>query len=458
MGIIILLIVFLLLILNISLIRDKLSKVFLSIYICWWALLLIISTFNPYGLYTVSDKTYLLLILNITMFTFGFILSGHKQKASNINNIDAIYRIFHSFKSLLKKRIFIIILLLFTIILGYYYIRYNSVIKNYGLFDARTIRYYVGYLFGSTIEVLFYNYFIEGSSYFIIFAVAFSIVWGRINNIIFYLLILNFFFYSAVGAGRTAIIDIGLNVVFLFIIKKIISPKDPLSQNSFSRRFQHINKRRIYYIVLALIAFYGLAVYLTSFRTGLPEISVENFIIGNDVLARQIIVYCTGPFRALEYAITNFQGTFGFQYGRLTFAAFDELIGYFFRYLGVDYQVMNHLMGSFISGSIQIGNNQSFNALYTCIFNFYFDFGIIGVIILPFLYGLLFRKIIVNIEYKPTLTNLFILIVVSITTINSVFTWKYGAPALILILCGASVVSHHKLNKRKRLAESIVEI
>ena len=458
MGIIILLIIFLLLIFNISLVRDKLSRVFLSIYICWWALLLIISTFNPYGLYAVSDNTYLVLVLNVSIFSFGFILSGPKQRASKNNNIDAIYRFIHSFESLLKNKIFKIILLLFTIVLGYYFIRYNSVIKNYGLVNVRTIRYYVGYLFGSTIEVLFYNYFIEGSSYFIIFAVAFSIVWGRINNIVFYLLILSFFFYSALGAGRTASIDVVLNIVFLVIIKKIISPKNPLSQNSFPLRFQHINKRRRYYIVLALIAFYGLAVYLTSFRTGLTEISVENFVIGNDVLTQQIIVYCTGPFRALDYAITNLQGTFGFHYGRLTFAAFDELIGYFFRYLGVDYPVMNHLMGSFISGSIQIGYNQSFNALYTCIFSFYFDFGIIGVILLPFLYGFLFRRIIVNFEYEHTLTNLFILIVVSVTTINSVFTWKYGAPALILILCGASVVSHPKLSKRKRLEGSIVEI
>ena len=101
MQIIILLIVFFLLISNIILVRDKLSRIFLSIYIYWWSLLLIISTFNPYGLYAVSDSIYSLLILNISMFTFGFILSGHKQKASNNNNIDAIYRFIHSFESLL---------------------------------------------------------------------------------------------------------------------------------------------------------------------------------------------------------------------------------------------------------------------------------------------------------------------------------------------------------------------
>ena len=330
--------------------------------------------------------------------------------------------------------------------LGYYYIRYTSVIKNYGLVDVRKIRYYVGYMFSSTIEVVFYNYFIEGSSYFIIFAVAFSIVWGRIKNIVFYLLILSFFFYSAVGAGRTASVDIILNVVLLFILRKIISPKGPLSQNSFNRRFQHIKKRRICFIALALISFYGLTIYLTSYRMGLTDISVANFVIGNDEFKRNIIVYCTAPFRALEYAITNFQGTLGLHYGRLTFAGFDEPIGFFFNYIGVDYPIINNLVGGLISEPIQIGNNQSINALYTCIFSFYFDFGIIGVIILPFLYGLLFRKIIVKFEHKHTLTNLFILIVVSVTTINSVFTWKYGAPGLVLIL-GASVVSHHKMKK-----------
>lgn len=447
--------VFLLLILNVILVRDKLSTVFLSIYICWWALWLIISTFNPYDLYAVSDNIYLLLILNVTMFTFGFILSGYTKKASNNNNIDANYRFIHSFDSLLKNKIFKIILLLFTIMMGYYYFRYNSVIKKFGLVDVRNIRFYVGEMFSSTIEVLFYNYFVEGSSYFIIFAVAFSIVWRRIKNIAFYLLILCFFFYSAVGAGRTASVDIIINIILLFIISKIISPKYPLSQNSYFRKYRHSNKRKMCYILLALIVFYGLAVYVTSFRMGLPEISVANFVITNDELTRNIIVYCTGPFRALEYAINNFQGTFGFHYGRLTFAGFDELVGYFFRSLGNDYPVMNTLMGSFISAPIQIGDNQSINALYTCIFSFYFDFGIIGVIILPFIYGLIFRKIIIKFERKRTLTNLFILIVISVTTINSIFTWKYGATGLTLIFCGALVVSHHKF-KKKKLIESIV--
>ena len=79
---IILLFVFFLLFTKI-LIKDKLSLVFLQLYLIWWAILLFISTFNPYGLFPVSEYIYGILILSIFCFSLGFISN---KNIRNVNN------------------------------------------------------------------------------------------------------------------------------------------------------------------------------------------------------------------------------------------------------------------------------------------------------------------------------------------------------------------------------------
>ena len=41
------------------------------VYLGYWALSILVSLTNPYGFYTVSDKTYALLLINVIAFTAG---------------------------------------------------------------------------------------------------------------------------------------------------------------------------------------------------------------------------------------------------------------------------------------------------------------------------------------------------------------------------------------------------
>jgi oligosaccharide repeat unit polymerase len=186
-------------------------------------------------------------------------------------------------------------------------------------------------------------------------------------------------------------------------------------------------------------------VYLTSIRLGLFELTLDNFTLSNRIFIEHIFVYLLGPFRAFDHALYNFNESLGFNFGYLTFAGFDEIIGNFFRLIG-DYQIMNHLSGEITAQGIDIGLNYEFNALYTCVYNYYFDLGLLGVILFPFFYGFVNHRIISNFECNPTAVSLFLLVFVSVSSITSVMLWKFQMPAAVIVLLGAYLF--HLKNKK----------
>ena len=56
------------------LIIDSFSRKISFIYLLWWGTAIVISTFDPAELYSVSMKTYMLLLINVWAFNWGFVL------------------------------------------------------------------------------------------------------------------------------------------------------------------------------------------------------------------------------------------------------------------------------------------------------------------------------------------------------------------------------------------------
>ena len=69
------------------LIKDSLSRGIIFTFLSIWFVALFLSSFDPYGLYSVSSDTYLILILNVFSFVFGFSLV--RINRTLYNNIDA---------------------------------------------------------------------------------------------------------------------------------------------------------------------------------------------------------------------------------------------------------------------------------------------------------------------------------------------------------------------------------
>lgn len=424
----------LLLLISKMLIRDRFSLIFLQLYIIWWGLLLFISTFDPYDLYPVSLSVYGLLILSVFCFSFGFITNRYVGNVNIHNGITlSDNTLLENYNEFSKSKIFLGTLVLFSLFISKYLFQYQRLVLLYGADDARNMRYNVGSVFNSGVEILFYNFFVEGFSNLVCIYLAFSLVWLKFNKA-FYFSVLFIYLYSSFGAGRGTLIELGFYICFLFLIKsKIIDNRKKIS--SAERKKMKSQKRTVLIVILPILIFmYLFSIYLSNFRNGLFELTIENFIIGNDEFFSQIIIYCVGSFRALEYGINNFSDSIGYTYGSLSFGGLDEIMGILINKLGIGYEYSNAIYGVKTADRFPIGIDKSFNALFTSVFGQYLDFGVLGVIFLSFFWGFIFNKAIVYFQRKRTISALFIVSFLFITAIMTPLTWKLQTPSAWIFL------------------------
>lgn len=418
MGYIILLIISILIVFNYLYIKDKLSKIVIIAYVSWWGLWLILSTFNLYSLYAVKPTTYALLVLNIVMFTVGFWICGKlsKNRASHVMEIKEEISGNHILSKMLIG--------VFGILL-YYWLRYLNIVREGVSLNNRLERFNVGYLFTSTAEILFFNYFIESFVYAFIIILAYMVIYGQFKNYMFVLLVGCIFLYSGIGGSRGILVDVIIAMAFILVIRSL---------------HNKINVKILVALsaIVLIISFY--LAWLTASRLGFKEINVESIAIGWETFLKQGIVYYTGPFRALDYGLIEYPDIIGFQFGRATFAGIDEIIIMGFRILGVELTTMNATIGKVLQETqLIIGENEYFNFAYTNVMIHYFDFGVIGVVIFPFIYGFFVRKAIFLYQNMPVIPTMIILVFLFNTMINSVFKWGLQSPASVFLLSSCFV-------------------
>ena len=68
-------------------IHDSISSLFAWVFLLYWGVSLVISSFNPYNLYEVSNYAIFLLLLNVISFITGFLVVKKKVSAE-ISKID----------------------------------------------------------------------------------------------------------------------------------------------------------------------------------------------------------------------------------------------------------------------------------------------------------------------------------------------------------------------------------
>jgi oligosaccharide repeat unit polymerase len=433
-------------------VRGILARRLLLIYIVLWMSLLLFSTFNLYGLYPVSNTAYSLLLLNVVMFTAGFSFSSVKQKTYSDYNSGRRDNICITLNKKISNQFAVLFVSLLTVLLGYYAYKYYNIINTSGILlgselNERTVRFYVGQLFGSTFELLFYNYIFASVNYIMLFILSFRLIWGKVNALLVFLAVIYVSCFALIGAGRSALVELGTYFVAMYLIKQSISYKSSVAKSKLIS--MNLVNKKTFVVASVLLLIYCVTVYLTGIRMGLLEVSLDNFATAQSAFMDNIVTYMIGPFRAFDYGLHNFGNSLGFNFGRLTFAGLDEGIGNIVRLIYSDYPIMNHLTGELTAPAIYIGQSQNFNANYTCVYNYYFDMGIAGVILFPFLYGLFYHRMILNYERTPAAVSLFILIFILGTTISSTQTWKFQEPAAFLLLLGACFIQSRKILLRQ---------
>jgi len=419
-------------------VRTKVAAAILYVYLGWWAICILVSTLDPLGLEPVSLKTYILLLLNVTTFAVGYVAAGNRSTRlrSDFGTLRDSYE-----RSLQQSRLVQIMLALLFAYLLYYYLRYRMFLEALGPAEARNIRFDAGTVFPSASALVLYNYVVGTMTYLLQVVVAFCVVYGYMSTLTFWMSLADLVLIAALGAGRTSIVGAVLFLSMTAIIRALARPapthtKAPLAP--WRRRVADRGRKTIL-LATAMLAF-GYAVYLTNIRTG-PDVEPELSGPGSLAFLNQVVVYSVGPFRALDHALRN-EARYGVYYGRLTFAAIDEIVGYTFVTLGFDYDVANSSMGAFLREPIDIG--VSFNALYTGLFPLYFDWGWAGVIVFPLLLGALLRICVSYFSAYPCMSTLAILLFLFSVAFFSMQAWFLCSPAALFVIATAALFFRHE--------------
>lgn len=369
------------------------------------------------------------------MFVTGFV-SGLSQKSIHFTEVGPMHTI-----NIIQNKAYKIILMGVFLLVSYYFVRYQILSRQVPTNQLRIIRFSVGALFTSTEQLLFFNFFIEPFIFVLYAVIAYMVIYNKMKNIVFILSALTLFMYAGIGSGRLPIIYMLMALVFMFLISKINPPIRTIEEQQTSEKMKKLLKSSIYVLIAVFPILLIYASWLTAFRLGQSTFSYDTISLGFNELMKQFIVYFTGPFRALDYGLKNYVTEIPLLYGQATTAGINELIHATLHVLGVEIRNINYLLGDYLQNrSILVADGIFFNYAYTFIMIFYFDLGIIGVVLFSFLFGFFARKTIFLFNRKPTIPSLVLLIFYFLAVIFSVFSWMFQSPSAVILLASMTIL------------------
>ncbi len=417
---------------------DIISKRILTIYLIVTGIILSVSMCNPVGLYPVSNYTYFLWIINIIFFTITLIIVNKKYLKNKYDDLPII-----DINKCVKSKLIIIIGLIELGFLIYYKIKYESIISTLPNSQMRIVRFTL--LFNGAFETLFYNYIISGVIGIFSMLFAILLVNKKVFNIQFILIFINIILFTLIGYGRMTIFNTILYIIITILLQK--------------KRINCFKFKNILKCIITIILIFTVFVAMICVRMKDSNLSNEENIkkaISNQ--ATQIFEYFGGGFRMLDEFVKNgFQEFEGNTYGRATLAGFDEIILYPLKGIGIEIDSFNNIAANIMEKTISVGENTPyFNAFYTCVMNYYLDFGIIGVIVIPMIYAILISIAIYNHYKRKNIYSLLLLNYVVMNLIMGILKWNYQGGSnvfilMILILINGINNYQHKVKKEKNL-------
>ena len=379
----------------------------LFVFNIWWAILLIFSEISPYGGYKISTDAYILIWLFIFVFNSVFIISKSiknngaqytKEGFSNTYSEDGIVKQYD--KLILENKALTFSIYIMTAMLIYYAVKYSTIMSKGSILNARNERFYVGGLFGTTLELLFYNYIVSAFRYLFSFIISFSLLYDRVKTKQFLLSVIGLALYSYVGASRFPVVLLLVSVLFLWIVR------------SYYKRRTINGKSIVRFIRIALVfcaGIFGMS-YLTAFRRGVLGFNVNAVLDNFDILYDQMLGYSIGPLSGLSYLLdSKTMGNHWFVGRAVVLNGFEEVFTYLLSFIGINFSCAKNVLGAIANVPYNIGN-RSLNALFTCIYWFFSDFGYIGVVLFSGFFALVEKKAVSRFVSKPNIFSLMLAI------------------------------------------------
>lgn len=396
---------------NVNIIARRISMFLIFL----WILLIGVSSFNPYNLYPVTDRTYLLCLLFVISFTIGITFTHNKttirlpDSYSNqaTLNIDRI----------IENKVFIFISIFCVLFLFYAFSQTKVALVSQSVAELRNGGGQDYLWHGNSLLGLTYNLIVVPFSSLSHILLAFIILFRRKKIFLLTLCTLNILLSASINNGRGVLITVIVYMFFILYCCPFFTKGKNIKSNAWT----------LILTIMVLLGIFAIVSFMTAQRMyGVDEFNTENISMGLEVLGKHIITYFVGPLRSLDYAFENdYFHELGYPtYGQSTFGFVFGFIDLFLSKIGLDITFANEVIYHKLQHEwIWIGINTNF--AYTAIFNFYIDFGIIGVLFLPALFGSIIKRICNSYLHYPNPITFLLLGYLFEILYECFFGWKF---------------------------------
>lgn len=394
-----------------SVISNTFLKKILYIFIGYWFVALLLSSFDPFELNHVSDSVYIILIT----YVFSFVI-GCSTIRNRILTNQRFIEIGEEINSIASSFLFKLFVVACDVFLLNLYIKEQSLLNLYSTADLRIDLDELLYQ-GNSFLGLGKNMVIDPLTPIMTFLGSYLLLYNR-KLVVPLILVL---FYAVVaaflGGSRGGVLRLVTYGLFALLAKDflVISYRPNLGK-----------RKLLSFFLVAIIVFIIMSNMTAQRLYGTSGFSFDAVILGGEDLCQNFITYSTGPFRALDHSFSNnyFEKLGGYKFGSCTFGFIEGLLSVFLGPLGIKYVPEYKIVSSFIQDNwIYIGGHM-FNFAYTASFMHFMDFGYVGIFICPFIFGVIFSYIIKRFYHTG---NPFLLIIIAYlftVAIDSGFTWR----------------------------------
>lgn len=420
-------------------IRDKVSLFLIIVYVSLWCGSMILVSFKPYDLYEVNEETYYVLLIHVFAFVIGF-TSVHISKKEHVLNKSTIH-----VEKLLKSRFFLLlfstcfIFLFSTIIKARYLLivySFQDIKSDFAdlLFEGNGFTY----LFFQIIACSMYHFSLTILSYMLLF----DRKWYYIIAFLLYVVI-----YAILTGGRNQFMTFGFYIFSILCISSFIQSNIVGYSTNYVISFKM--KLALSFGLLIII---GAMAIITVFRKGNDKLDKDVLVEAVDDLGERFGRYSSGPIVAFDLALHRNDYFDNNYFGLATISGTHNVFWTISKHLGlqitnVDAKTTQKLQNDWIF--VGTRPNSTWNYAYTSCVYYYYDFGLLGVILVPFILGVLMRFVIKRLYTRYSIFDLALFLFSCFCMYMSVFSGYLHKKVSIFYVIFLIILSnrHFRLSK-----------
>ncbi len=430
-------------------VHDFVSKFAMYFYILYFLGSLLISSFNPNGFYPVSIFTYVVFLVGSMSFIFGFLSYKIKRKSKYVN-IESLSK---SVDKVCRNKILLLCLIAFVVFCYPYVIKALALAAVQGGAEMDNKDELI--FGGGNLVTIVYNAGMAVASVVAMVVLAASLILPNKKEkmIMILITILLQLFYVALSGGRSTLFSVILSLVFVYICFHANDRKISLSRKQFFS-----------FGVVFVFVFIGMTAISNYRKSGELNIDQNERKEAFETMGLTFLNYTVVPLNLLDISFKEnyVEKLNGYRYGRATFSGVDLLIQMVVKRFGVDYETDFYIVHYLQDNRKLCANNRDYNYAYSMFFFNYMDFGIFGVILIPFLFGRSFRYVIYRFYINPTFSRMLMVVLFFKMVFLSHFTSPFIRPwdmfLMIILFVWSGLVKQKLLSQAHKCKKQTVAL